>query len=99
MLAKQPQRGSLRAPQNPPWTSPDVDAGHPQPPIEPALTDQAGTHVRPSPLPAVCRTRVHPDPGITDDEVVQEPTEQPYGIRDRAFRGPAGNLIRIQENR
>ncbi|MFI5806572.1 VOC family protein [Streptomyces sp. NPDC051561] len=30
-------------------------------------------------------------------EVVQEPTEQPYGIRDCAFRDPAGNLIRIQE--
>jgi predicted enzyme related to lactoylglutathione lyase len=30
-------------------------------------------------------------------EVVQEPTEQPYGIRDCAIRDPAGNLIRIQE--
>jgi catechol 2,3-dioxygenase-like lactoylglutathione lyase family enzyme len=30
-------------------------------------------------------------------EVVQEPTEQPYGIRDCAVRDPAGNLIRIQE--
>jgi catechol 2,3-dioxygenase-like lactoylglutathione lyase family enzyme len=32
-------------------------------------------------------------------EVVQEPTEQPYGIRDCAVRDPAGNLIRIQELR
>ena len=32
-----------------------------------------------------------------DAEVVQEPTDQPYGIRDCAFRAPAGNLIRIQE--
>jgi len=30
-------------------------------------------------------------------EVVQEPTKQPYGVRDCAFRDPAGNLIRIQE--
>ena len=30
-------------------------------------------------------------------EVVQEPTQQPYGIRDCAFRDPAGNLVRIQE--
>ena len=30
-------------------------------------------------------------------EVVQEPTEQPYGARDCAIRDPAGNLIRIQE--
>lgn len=34
-----------------------------------------------------------------DAEVVQEPVEQPYGIRDCAFRDPAGNLIRIQELR
>jgi catechol 2,3-dioxygenase-like lactoylglutathione lyase family enzyme len=34
-----------------------------------------------------------------DAEVVQEPTEQPYGVRDCAFRDPAGNLIRINEVR
>jgi catechol 2,3-dioxygenase-like lactoylglutathione lyase family enzyme len=34
-----------------------------------------------------------------DAEVVQEPTVQPYGVRDCAFRDPAGNLIRIQELR
>ena len=33
----------------------------------------------------------------TDAEIVQEPTLQPYGIRDCAVRDPAGNLIRIQE--
>jgi catechol 2,3-dioxygenase-like lactoylglutathione lyase family enzyme len=33
----------------------------------------------------------------SDAEVVQEPTLQPYGIRDCAFRDPAGNLVRIQE--
>jgi uncharacterized glyoxalase superfamily protein PhnB len=32
-------------------------------------------------------------------EVVQEPTEQPYGVRDCAVRDPAGNLIRIQQLR
>jgi uncharacterized glyoxalase superfamily protein PhnB len=32
-------------------------------------------------------------------EVVQEPIEQPYGIRDCAFRDPAGNMVRIQELR
>jgi len=30
-------------------------------------------------------------------EIVQEPAEQPYGVRDYAVRDPAGNLIRIQE--
>jgi catechol 2,3-dioxygenase-like lactoylglutathione lyase family enzyme len=33
----------------------------------------------------------------TDAEVVQEPTDQPYGLRDCAFRDPAGNLIRIRQ--
>ncbi|NOJ59622.1 VOC family protein [Arthrobacter sp. 260] len=30
-------------------------------------------------------------------EVVQEPTEQPFGVRDCAFRDPSGNLVRINE--
>ena len=34
-----------------------------------------------------------------DAEVVQEPTEQPYGLRDCAFRDPAGNLVRVRELR
>ncbi|MEU6240413.1 MULTISPECIES: VOC family protein [unclassified Streptomyces] len=34
-----------------------------------------------------------------DAEIVQEPTEQPYGVRDCAVRDPAGNLLRIQERR
>jgi catechol 2,3-dioxygenase-like lactoylglutathione lyase family enzyme len=34
-----------------------------------------------------------------DVDVVQEPTDQPWGIRDCAVRDPAGNLIRIQELR
>ena len=32
-------------------------------------------------------------------EVIQEPTMQPYGIRDCAFRDPSGNHIRINEAR
>jgi catechol 2,3-dioxygenase-like lactoylglutathione lyase family enzyme len=30
-------------------------------------------------------------------DIVQEPIDQPYGVRDCAVRDPAGNLIRIQE--
>ncbi|QRY47171.1 VOC family protein [Mycolicibacterium boenickei] len=33
----------------------------------------------------------------TDTEIVQEPTDQPYGVRDCAVRDPAGTMIRIQE--
>jgi catechol 2,3-dioxygenase-like lactoylglutathione lyase family enzyme len=32
-----------------------------------------------------------------DVDVVQEPTDQPYGVRDCAFRDPAGNLVRVQQ--
>ncbi|MBO0691529.1 MAG: VOC family protein [Acidimicrobiaceae bacterium] len=35
----------------------------------------------------------------SDAEIVQEPVEQPYGVRDCALRDPAGNLIRINERR
>jgi uncharacterized glyoxalase superfamily protein PhnB len=35
----------------------------------------------------------------SDAEIVQEPAEQPYGVRDCAVRDPAGNLIRINELR
>jgi len=34
-----------------------------------------------------------------DAEVVQEPTDQPYGVRDCAVRDPSGNLVRVQEVR
>lgn len=32
-----------------------------------------------------------------DADIVQEPTVQPYGVRDCAVRDPAGTMIRIQE--
>ncbi|MEU3621186.1 glyoxalase [Amycolatopsis coloradensis] len=33
----------------------------------------------------------------TGADVVQEPLDQPYGVRDCAFRDPAGNLVRIEQ--
>jgi uncharacterized glyoxalase superfamily protein PhnB len=35
----------------------------------------------------------------SDADIVQEPIDQPYGVRDFAVRDPAGNLLRIQELR
>lgn len=32
-------------------------------------------------------------------EIVQEPADQPWGVRDGAVRDPAGNLVRIQQGR
>jgi uncharacterized glyoxalase superfamily protein PhnB len=34
-----------------------------------------------------------------DADIVQEPTDQPYGVRDCGVRDPAGNMIRIQQLR
>jgi len=33
----------------------------------------------------------------SDAEIVQEPTEQPWGTRDCAVRDPSGNLVRIDQ--
>jgi catechol 2,3-dioxygenase-like lactoylglutathione lyase family enzyme len=35
----------------------------------------------------------------SDADIVQEPTDQPYGVRDCAVRDPAGNMVRIQQLR
>lgn len=32
-------------------------------------------------------------------EVLQEPTDQPYGVRDCAFRDPSGNVLRFTQPR
>lgn len=32
-------------------------------------------------------------------EIVEEPTDQPYGVRDCAVRDPAGNMVRIQQQK
>lgn len=32
-------------------------------------------------------------------EVIQEPLDQPYGVRDCAFRDPSGNMLRFTQNK
>ena len=32
-------------------------------------------------------------------EVMQEPMDQPYGVRDCAFRDPAGNMVRFNQSK
>lgn len=32
-------------------------------------------------------------------EVLQEPVDQPYGVRDCAFRDPSGNMLRFNQPR
>ena len=52
-------------------------------------------HLRTDDLDATFE-KVAAAPGV---EVLEEPTSQPWGTRDAAVRDPAGNLIRIQEQR
>jgi catechol 2,3-dioxygenase-like lactoylglutathione lyase family enzyme len=32
-------------------------------------------------------------------EVLQEPIDEPYGVRDCAFRDPAGNMVRLSQRK
>ena len=78
------------------------------PGADPGLTDDErrtiaemmakGTYASSSSPPPIS-TRPSSELQAGGAEIVQEPTEQPYGIRDCAFRDPAGNLIRINEQR
>jgi catechol 2,3-dioxygenase-like lactoylglutathione lyase family enzyme len=34
---------------------------------------------------------------VSDAEIVQEPTDQPWGTRDCAVRDPSGNMVRIDQ--
>ena len=53
------------------------------------------------PVELARRLEIEPDleRAVDGADVVQEPIEQDYGVRDCAFRDPAGNLIRIQQAR
>src|SRR5579859_3091726 len=67
------------------------------PPPEASPPARCGTIAQVTSRPAAAQ-RLR-EPQASDAEVVQELTEQPYGVRDCAVRDSAGNLIRIQELR
>lgn len=50
-------------------------------------------HLRSDDLEATF-TKIAETPGA---EIVQEPADQPWGVRDGAVRDPAGNLVRIEQ--
>lgn len=58
-----------------------------------AIGELRTIHLRTDDLDATF-ARVAATPGV---EVVQEPTSQPWGVRDGAVRDPAGNFIRIEQ--
>ncbi len=80
---------------------------HP-PAVDPGLTDQERRTIAEMMAKGSYATIILATPDLdgtfarleaSGAEVVQEPTQQPYGIRDAAFRDPAGNLVRISEVR
>jgi len=89
-----------------PTGQPDPSIVLPPPTAQPDLTDDERTTI----LELMAKGSYFGANLATDDvddtfakleaggaEVVQEPTDQPYGVRDCAFRDPSGNMIRIQE--
>ena len=80
---------------------------HP-PAVDPGLTDQERRTIAEMMAKGSYATIILATPDLdgafarleaSGAEVVQEPAQQPYGIRDCAFRDPAGNLVRISEVR
>jgi catechol 2,3-dioxygenase-like lactoylglutathione lyase family enzyme len=78
------------------------------PAMEPGLTDDERTTVREMIAKGTYARLIlaTPDLDATFDkiaasgaEVIQEPTDQPYGVRDCAFRDPAGNMLRFKQSR
>ena len=78
---------------------------HP-PAVDPGITDDERRTIAEMMAKGTYATIVLATPDIdatferlqaTGAEVVQEPTDQPYGIRDCAFRDPAGNHVRINQ--
>ncbi len=87
-----------------PPDQPDTSVVLHPPTADPGITDDERTMIAEMMAKGTFATIVlaAPDVDATFDrvqaagaEVVQEPTDQPYGIRDCAFRDPAGNQVRI----
>jgi predicted enzyme related to lactoylglutathione lyase len=78
---------------------------HP-PAVDPGLTDDERRTIAELMAKGAYATIVLGSPDVdgtfekvqaTGADVVQEPMDQPYGVRDCAFRDPAGNLVRINQ--
>lgn len=78
---------------------------HP-PAVDPGITDDERRTIAEMMAKGTYATIVLSSPDVdaafakveaTGADVVQEPIDQPYGIRDCAFRDPAGNTVRINQ--
>ena len=76
------------------------------PAVDPGITEQERTTIAEMMAKGTYATIVLATPDLdatfatieaSGAEVIQEPTDQPYGVRDCAFRDPAGNHVRINQ--
>ena len=76
------------------------------PAVDPGITEQERVTIAEMMAKGTYATIVLSSPDLdatfaaveaTGAEVIQEPTDQPYGVRDCAFRDPAGNHVRINQ--
>ncbi|WP_458780407.1 VOC family protein [Arthrobacter sp. D3-16] len=99
-------RGTMRWITVGPAGQPDVSIVLHPPAVDPGITDDERRTIAEMMAKGTYATVILSAPDVdaafarveaTGADVVQEPVDQPYGIRDCAFRDPAGNTVRINQ--
>ena len=99
-------RGTMRWITVGPAGQPDVSIVLHPPAVDPGITDDERRTIAEMMAKGTYATIVLSSPDVdaafakveaSGADVVQEPVDQPYGIRDCAFRDPAGNTVRINQ--
>ena len=99
-------RGTMRWITVGPAGQPDVSIVLHPPAVDPGITDDERRTIAEMMAKGTFATVILSAPDVdaafakveaTGADVVQEPVDQPYGIRDCAFRDPAGNTVRINQ--
>jgi predicted enzyme related to lactoylglutathione lyase len=99
-------RGTMRWITVGPAGQPDVSIVLHPPAVDPGITDDERRTIAEMMAKGTYATVVLSAPDVdaafakveaSGADVVQEPVDQPYGIRDCAFRDPAGNTVRINQ--
>ncbi|ADX71315.1 VOC family protein [Pseudarthrobacter phenanthrenivorans] len=99
-------RGAMRWITVGPAGQPDVSIVLHPPAVDPGITDDERRTIAEMMAKGTYATVILSAPNVDEAfakveasgaDVVQEPVDQPYGIRDCAFRDPAGNTVRINQ--
>jgi predicted enzyme related to lactoylglutathione lyase len=99
-------RGTMRWITVGPAGQPDVSIVLHPPAVDPGITDDERRTIAEMMAKGTFATVILSAPDVdaafakveaTGADVIQEPVDQPYGIRDCAFRDPAGNTVRINQ--